>query len=57
LKDFQPAGTTDKKTHKHQQYDLFIRGARQAIYLPVPHENEFLKATDFVVGSGMDFRD
>ena len=22
LKDFQPAGTTDKKTHKHQQYDL-----------------------------------
>jgi len=22
LKDFQPAGTTAKKTHKNQQYDL-----------------------------------
>src|ERR1700685_704017 len=22
LKDFQPSGTTDKKTHKNQQYDL-----------------------------------
>jgi hypothetical protein len=54
LKDFQPAGTTDKKTHKHQQYDLsFVAQGKQ--YTCRTNENEFLKATDFVVGSGMDF--
>jgi uncharacterized protein YfaP (DUF2135 family) len=54
LKDFQPAGTTDKKTHKHQQYDLsFVAEGKQ--YTCRTNESESLKATDFVVGSGMDF--
>jgi hypothetical protein len=54
LKDFQPAGTTDKKTHKHQQYDLsFVAQGKQ--YTCRTNESESLKATDFVVGSGMDF--
>jgi len=54
LRDFQPAGTTDKKTHKHQQYDLsFVAQGRQ--YTCRTNENESLKATDFVVGSGVDF--
>ena len=53
-KDFQPAGTTDKKTHKHQQYDLsFVAQGKQ--YTCRTNENESLKATDFVVGSGMEF--
>jgi hypothetical protein len=54
LKDLQPAGTTDKKTHKHQQYDLsFVAQGKQ--YTCRTNENESLKATDFVVGSGMEF--
>jgi hypothetical protein len=54
LKDFQPAGTTDKKTHKHQQYDLsFIAEGKQ--YTCRTDEKESLKATDFVVGGGMEF--
>lgn len=54
LKDFQPAGTTDKKTHKHQQYDLsFVAQDKQ--YTCRTNESESLKATDFVVGSAMDF--
>jgi hypothetical protein len=54
LKDFQPAGTTDKKTHKHQQFDLsFVAEGKQ--YTCRTNEKESLKATDFVVGSGVDF--
>jgi hypothetical protein len=54
LRDFQPAGTTDKKTHKNQQYDLsFVAEGKQ--YTCRTNEKESLKATDFVVGSGMDF--
>jgi hypothetical protein len=54
LKDFQPAGTTDKKTHKHQQYDLsFAAEGKQ--YTCRTNEKESLKATDFVVGSGVQF--
>jgi hypothetical protein len=54
LKDFQPAGTTDKKTHKHQQYDLsFAAEGKQYTCRTV--EKESLKATDFVVGSGVEF--
>ena len=54
LKDFQPAGTTDKKTHKHQQYDLsFTASGKQ--YTCRTIEKESLKATDFVVGSDVTY--
>lgn len=54
LKDFQPAGSTDKKTHKHQQYDLsFAASGKQ--YTCRTIEKESLKATDFVVGSDLTY--
>jgi hypothetical protein len=54
LKDFQPTGTTDKKTHKNQQYDLsFVAGGKQYTCRSV--EKESLKATDFVVGSDVQY--
>ena len=54
LKDFQPAGTTDKKTHKNQQYDLsFAASGKQ--YTCRTIEKESLKATDFVVGSEVTY--
>jgi hypothetical protein len=54
LKDCQPAGTTDKKTHKHQQYDLsFAASGKQ--YTCRTNENESLKGTDFVVGSDVTY--
>lgn len=54
LKDFQPAGSTDKKTHKHQQYDLsFAASGKQ--YTCRSNEKGSLKATDFVVGSDVSF--
>jgi hypothetical protein len=54
LKDFQPAGTTDKKTHKNQQYDLsFAASGKQ--YTCRTNEKESLKATDFVVGSDIKY--
>jgi hypothetical protein len=54
LKDFQPTGTTDKKTHKNQQYDLsFAASGRQ--YTCRTNEKESLKATDFVVGSDVKY--
>jgi hypothetical protein len=54
LRDFQPVGTTDKKTHKNQQYDLsFVAQGKQ--YTCRTNEKESLKATDFVVGSGVEF--
>jgi hypothetical protein len=54
LKDFQPAGTTDKKTHKNQQYDLsFVASGKQYTCRTV--EKESLKAVDFVVGSEVTF--
>ena len=54
LKDFQPTGTTDKKTHKNQQYDLsFVASGRQ--YTCRTNEKESLKATDFVVGSDVKY--
>jgi|HubBroStandDraft_1064217.scaffolds.fasta_scaffold00098_40 hypothetical protein len=34
LKDFQPTGTTDKKTHKNQQYDLSFAASGQGVHLP-----------------------
>jgi len=54
LKDFQPAGTTDKKTHKNQQYDLsFAASGKQ--YTCRTIEKDSLKATDFVVGSDVKY--
>ncbi len=54
LKDFQPAGTTDNKTHKNQQYDLsFVASGKQ--YTCRTIEKDSLKATDFVVGSDINF--
>jgi len=54
LKDFQPSGTTDKKTHKNQQYDLsFVAEGKQ--YTCRTIEKESLKATDFVVGSDVTY--
>ena len=54
LKDFQPSGTTDKKTHKNQQYDLsFVATGKE--YTCRTNEKKSLKATDFVVGSDMKY--
>ena len=54
LKDFQPFGTIDKKTHKHQQYDLSF-AAMGKLYTCRSVEKESLKATDFVVGSDVSY--
>jgi uncharacterized protein YcfJ len=54
LKDFQPTGTVDKKTHKNQQYDLsFTASGKQ--YTCRTNEKKSLKATDFVVGSDLTY--
>ena len=53
LKDFQPAGTTDKK-HKKQQYDLTFDTAKSE-YTCRTHENEKVQATQFVVGSSVSY--
>ncbi|MGO9678935.1 MAG: hypothetical protein ACLPW4_16955 [Candidatus Sulfotelmatobacter sp.] len=54
LKDFQPFGTTDKKTHKNQQYDLsFVAAGKQYTCRSV--EKESLRATDFVVGADVRY--
>jgi uncharacterized protein YcfJ len=55
LKDFQPFGTIDKKTHKHQQYDLSF-AAMGKLYTCRSVEKESLKATDFVVGSDVTYQ-
>jgi hypothetical protein len=55
LKDAQPTGTIDKKTHKNQQYDLsFVAMGKQYTCRTV--EKEHLKATDFVVGSDVQYQ-
>jgi len=54
LKDVQPAGTTDKK-HKKQQYDLtFVTSKHE--YTCRTNENEKVKATNFVVGTGITYK-
>ncbi len=55
LKDFQPFGTVDKKTHKHQQYDLSF-AAMGKLYTCRSVEKESLKATDFIVGSDVRYQ-
>jgi len=53
LKDFQPAGTTDKK-HKHQQFD-FIFDAPTAEYTCRSKEGDKLQAIDWPVGSQISY--
>jgi len=55
LKDFQSFGTIDKKTHKHQQYDLSF-AAMGKLYTCRSVEKESMKATDFVVGSDVQYQ-
>jgi uncharacterized protein YcfJ len=55
LKDFQPFGTIDKKTHKNQQYDLSFAAVGK-LYSCRSVEKESLKATDFVVGSDVQYQ-
>jgi hypothetical protein len=55
LKDFQPTGTVEKKTHKNQQYDLSF-AAMGKLYTCRSVEKESLKATDFVVGSDLQYQ-
>jgi hypothetical protein len=53
LKDLQPTGTADKH-HKHQQFDLFFAAAGKEYTCRTPADKS-LKATDFIVGSDMNY--
>ncbi len=54
LVNVDPAGTTDKK-HKHQQYD-FTFDAQLHEYTCRSKEGDKINATDFVVGSNVDYQ-
>lgn len=54
LTNVQPAGTTDKQ-HKKQQFDLTFSGSRNE-YTCRTHENEKVRATDFVVGTTVNYK-
>ena len=54
LVNVQPAGTTDKH-HKHQQYD-FTFDAQSHEYTCRSKEGDKINATDFVVGSNIDYQ-
>jgi len=54
LKDLQPAGTTDTKDKKKQQFD-FIFDASGQHYTCRTGPKTTVKATDFVVGSGLTY--
>jgi hypothetical protein len=54
LKDLQTVGSTTKK-QKHQQYDLVLDGAVNE-YVCRTKLGSSLKATDFVVGSPVEFK-
>ena len=54
LKDVQPAGTTDTKDKKKQQYD-FIFEASGNHYTCRTSPKKSVKAVDFVVGSEMKY--
>lgn len=54
LRDVQPTGSTDKKTHKHLQFDLFF-DAQNMQYTCRSVENKSMNATDFVVGSELRY--
>lgn len=53
LKDFQPAGTTNKK-HKHQQFD-FVFDVPTAEYTCRSKEGDKLKAIDWPVGTQINY--
>jgi predicted small secreted protein len=53
LRDFQPAGTTDKK-HKHQQFDFFFDASGNQ-YTCRSSEGAKLKAIDWPVGSQITY--
>jgi hypothetical protein len=55
LKDVQPTGSTDKKTHKHLQFDLFF-DAKNMQYTCRSVQNKSMNATDFVVGSELQYQ-
>jgi hypothetical protein len=55
LKDFQPAGTTDKH-HKNQQYDLLFASAAGKEYTCRTSEKNSVKATDYVVGTNLTYK-
>jgi hypothetical protein len=56
LKEVQPAGTTDKK-QKHQRYDLsFVSSTTGMHYTCRTGEKTSVKATDFVVGSTVNYK-
>ncbi len=54
LVNVEPAGTT-QKDHKHQQYD-FTFDAQTHEYTCRSKEGDKIKATDFVVGSNIDYQ-
>jgi hypothetical protein len=54
LRDVQPTGSTDKKTHKHLQFDLFF-DAQNMRYTCRTGDNKSMNATDFVVGSELRY--
>ena len=54
LKDLQPAGTTDTKDKKNQQYDFMFEVSGN-IYTCRTSPKKSLKATDFVVGSDVKY--
>lgn len=54
LTNVQPAGTTDKK-HKKQQYDLTFSTTMND-YTCRTNENEKVNATDWVVGSPINYK-
>lgn len=54
LKDLQPAGTTDTKDKKNQQYDFIMEDSGNRYTCRTSPKNS-LKATDFVVGSDVKY--
>lgn len=54
LKDLQPTGTTDKKQHKNQQYDITFDAAPHEYVCRTPEKTK-LNATDYVVGNDITY--
>ena len=54
LVNVEPAGTTEKG-HKHQQYDFTFDGQSHE-YTCRSKEGDKINATDFVVGSNIDYQ-
>src|SRR6476660_6038133 len=54
LKDLQPAGTTDTKDKKNQQYDFIFEVSGNS-YTCRTSPKKSLKATDFVVGTDLKY--